>query len=151
MQEVYYNQTRSEYYRQLNEASRSGGEVWPFISYALEGFLRGLKEQIEMIQTQELGVAWRDYVHSIFAFKNSKGDERRRHLILDLSSQSTPVFYENLRDISPRVAVNYANKSDITLTRDLRELQKLDLIEKTSEGYRARREIMLAFLPERRS
>jgi len=146
----HYNRTRGEYYHQLDAASRSGGNIWPFLEYALGGFLSGLKEQIERIRSQELTVAWRDYVHSVFADKATKGDERRRHLILDMSQHETAVPPEKMRTISSRVAEHYAGKTSKTLARDLIELQKLDLIVKTPQGYRAHREIMLAFLPERR-
>ncbi len=40
----HYNQTRSEYYRQLQAASRTGDPV-PFLTYALRGFVDGLAEQ----------------------------------------------------------------------------------------------------------
>jgi len=33
----HYNQTRTEYYRQLDRASRSGGDVVPFVEYAVRG------------------------------------------------------------------------------------------------------------------
>jgi hypothetical protein len=33
----HYNETRSEYYRQLHLASRSKGDVIPFIRYAVQG------------------------------------------------------------------------------------------------------------------
>lgn len=46
----HYNKTRTEYYRQLTFASRSGGDVLPFIRYALEGFLDGLRGQINLIR-----------------------------------------------------------------------------------------------------
>jgi len=146
----HYNRTRGEYYRQLDAASRSGGNIWPFLEYALGGFLSGLREQIERIRSQELTVAWRDYVHSVFSAKSTKGDERRRHLMLDMSQHETAVPLEKMRVISSRVAEHYAGKTSKTLARDLIELQKLDLIVKTPQGYRAHREIMLAFLPERR-
>src|SRR4030065_2907005 len=42
----HYNLTRSAYYRELNLASRSGGDVIPFVCYAAEGFVDGLREQI---------------------------------------------------------------------------------------------------------
>lgn len=39
----YYNQTRPEYYRQLKNASESGGKIVPFLIYALTGFVKELK------------------------------------------------------------------------------------------------------------
>jgi len=144
----HYNQTRPEYYRRLDEASKSGGNIWPFVSYAVNGFTEGLKEQIKLIKEQQLTVAWRDYVYNVFHNKNSKTDERQRYLALDLSERVVAVPLAQIRDLSPRVAASYATKTPKTLLRDLVELQKLDLVEKTPQGYRAKREIMLAFLPE---
>ncbi len=41
----------------------------------------------------------------------------------------------------------YARKGDPTLARDLRALQKMQLVVKEQGGLRARREAILAFLP----
>ena len=46
----HYNLTRSEYYRQLERASASGGDYVPFFEYAVRGFLDGLREQIAEIR-----------------------------------------------------------------------------------------------------
>ena len=51
----HYNLTRSEYYRQLDRASATGGNVVPFVSYAVRGFLDGLKQQIDVIWTRTVG------------------------------------------------------------------------------------------------
>lgn len=40
----HYNTTRTEYYRQLDAASRSGGRVLPFVEYALERLVDGLRQ-----------------------------------------------------------------------------------------------------------
>ena len=39
----HYNETRLEYYRQLDAASKSGGDLTSFIGYAVQGFVDGLK------------------------------------------------------------------------------------------------------------
>lgn len=146
----YYNQTRTEYYRQLDSSSRSGGDVLPFITYAVAGFLEGLRSQLAFIRSQQWEVAWRDYAHEMFSNKASPSDTRRRHLILDLSTQSDPVSFANLRKISPRVAAAYATRTDKTLSRDLSALEEMGLLLKTQDGfYRAKKEAILAFLPPR--
>lgn len=143
----HYNQTRTEYYRQLDYASRSGGDVLPFIEYAAQGFVDGLRSQIEHIQNQQWDVAWRNYVHESFRDKTSEGDVRRRHLILDLSLQAGSVPFDKLAEASPRVAAAYAKKTAKTLSRDVNTLRQMNLLVKEKEGYRAPREIILAFLP----
>ncbi|EJO80232.1 hypothetical protein LEP1GSC096_1713 [Leptospira interrogans serovar Hebdomadis str. R499] len=38
----FYNSTRSEYYRKLNEISKNEVDLTHFINYALQGFKDGL-------------------------------------------------------------------------------------------------------------
>ncbi|MGB6685030.1 MAG: hypothetical protein WBH24_15380, partial [Candidatus Acidiferrum sp.] len=146
----HYNATRTEYYRQLDFASRSGGDVIPFANYAVEGFLDGLRSQLGVIREQQWNVAWRNYVHEAFKDKNSPSDKRRRDLVLDLSEQKEAVPLAKLSQISPRIAVAYARKTDKTLSRDVAALTELKLLERDKEGkYLARKELILAFLPPR--
>jgi Fic family protein len=143
----HYNQTRTEYYRQLALASSSGGNILPFVEYAVRGFVDGLKEQLKVIRFQQWDVTWRNYVHEKFRDKHSQSDKRRRDLILDLSIKSEAVPIAEIMNLSPRIAREYAGKSHRTLQRDLSILEKLDLIERTAKDVRAKREIILAFLP----
>ncbi|MCK4231332.1 Fic family protein, partial [candidate division WOR-3 bacterium] len=147
----HYNLTRQEYYRQLDRASQSGGEVFPFIKYAVRGFLDGLNEQMQVIQIQVLDVSWRDYVHGAFKDKPGEVARRRRHLALDLSCKEEPVPVSEIRHISPRLAEAYAGKTAKTVARDVNALVEMDLVEPTPKGIRAKREKMLGFLPKRRT
>ncbi|MBP7964903.1 MAG: Fic family protein [Caldilineaceae bacterium] len=146
----HYNQTRSEYYRQLERASQSGGDIMPFIRYAVQGFIDGLQEQLELIQGQQLHVHWVNFIHDQFHERNSATDIRRRHLVLDLTTVGEPVPAGNVRRISPRVAESYAGKTEKTIQRDLIELERMDLIQRTPQGIQVRRDRLLAFLPGRR-
>jgi Fic family protein len=147
----HYNQTRQEYYRQLDNASKSGGDILPFVEYATSGFVEGLREQISVIREQQWSVTWRNYVHEMFKDKNTKGDIRRRHLVLDLSAHRESVPISKIKELSPRVAANYSGLSDMTLTRDINELVQLNLVERTPDGIRAKQELILAFLPPSRN
>jgi len=49
------------------------------------------------------------------------------------------------------VAAAYATKTSKTLSRDLSALIEMDLLELTPDGYRAKKETILAFLPLQRS
>ncbi len=146
----HYNQTRSEYYRQLEMTSQSGGDLLPFVEYALRGFVDGLKEQLDRIRQQQWDVTWRNYVHEIFRDKSGEIHDRQRRLALDLSLRDDPIPISKLTEITPRVASAYAKKTQKTLARDLNTLKSLGLIELTAGGYRARKEIILAFLPARK-
>jgi len=145
----HYNLTRSEYYRQLDQASRSGGNVLPFLTYAIQGFLEGLQLQIDTIREQQWDIAWRNYVHETFEHRKSATAVRQRHLILDLSRQSEPVPLQKLTQISPRVAADYAGRTLKTVSRDINAILKTGLITREKAGFRARRELILAFLPPR--
>lgn len=147
----HYNQTRSEYYRQLDRASGPSSDVIPFLHYAVQGFRDGLREQLKSIRYQQWDVAWENYVfqHSAFRDKASATAKRRCRLILDLWDEVDPVPLKALADISPRVTRLYANKTTKTLARDVNELEKIGLLEKSPLGCRARGEIILGFLPVR--
>jgi Fic family protein len=145
----HYNLTRHEYYRQLDYSSRSDGDLNPFIEYALRGFVDGLKDQLKWIRAQQLTIYWRDYIHNIFKDQESEVDRRRRHLALDLKIEPTPLA--KIREVSARVARDYANKSDKTLRRDLAILEDMRLVEIADGAARANIDLILAFLPPRRA
>src|SRR5690606_13807694 len=115
----HYNQTRTDYYRQLDRASKSGGEVIPFLTYALQGFVDGLREQIKVIRDQQWDVTWRNYVHEQFKGQSSVSAIRRKELVLDLSRQSAAVPLSQVDDISSRTAIAYTGKTARTVMRDL--------------------------------
>lgn len=143
----HYNHTRSEYYRVLDRTSTSGGDVMPFVLYAVRGFVDGLRAQLDLIREQQWEVAWENYVHA--AFKDNKGPtaERRRWLALDLTKTGGPVPRPSVRDLTPRLARAYASKTDKTLTRDLNVLQQMKVVLREKDGFIANRTLILAFLP----
>lgn len=145
----HYNNTRTEYYRQLNYASKSGGDIIPFVQYAVQGFLDGLNEQLVIIRDQVIDMAWRSYVQEKFRELKSESNHRQRHLVLDLSRLEHPVPTDKIEEISTRIAKSYAKKTSKTLARDLNKLREMDLIEKTHSGWVAKKETILSFLPER--
>ncbi len=144
----YYNRTRPKYYAQLRTASESGGDVLPLLLYAVAGLVEGLSEQIHAIREQQWSVAWRDFVNEHFEEqRHSEKYRRQRYLVLDLSSASEPVPRNQLTGISPRLAALYATKTSRVLTSDLAELRTAGLIRREEAGYRANKELILAFLP----
>jgi len=147
----HYNRTRQRYYQRLAEASRRPTGALSFIEYALQGFVDGLKEQLDMVRAQQLSITWRDYVHAAFGELKSAARRRQRDVLLEISKRSDPVPANDVRYLSPRVARQYEGKTRKTVTRDLNALMNMDLLEKLPEGYHAKRETILAFLPPRRS
>lgn len=144
----HYNQTRSEYYRQLDQASRTGGEVIPFLTYAIQGLVDGLRSQIETIRYYQWAVLWENYVH--LAFKNKRGAsmERRRELVLALTGKfPQSVALAQLGDLSPHLVLAYSKLTRKALARDINALLKMGLAEKGPEGVKAKMETILTFLP----
>jgi Fic family protein len=144
----HYNRTREEYYRHLEFASESGGDTFPFIKYAVAGFVDGLREQLAIILTQQFEDRWEQFVYQSFGEARAAPDVRRRQLVLDLSKQEKPVLRNRLTRVSPEVAVMYAGKTSKTVTRDINTLREMDLIELVPrQGWRAKKSRIAVFLP----
>jgi Fic family protein len=148
----HYNQTRTEYYRQIAKTSAQGcGDLIPFIEYAVQGFIDGLLEQLKWIGHQHLMVTWENFVYSMFHGKTGTTAERQRNLVLELTSQNDPVPIGKIPEISPRSARAYATKTTKTIRRDINSILGMDppLIVSTPQGYVANVGIVSAFLPSR--
>ena len=141
----HYNRTRTRYYRELDRTSKSGGDVLPFIHYAVEGFVDGLREQLEYIRQQQYSDMWINYVHVVFRDKDTPANRRQKHLILDMPAN--PVAPSVITRVSPRVAEDYAGKGEKAVTRDLNVLLKMGLLRREGRAYVANRDVILAFLP----
>jgi len=147
----HYNDTRTEYYRQLDRASKTGGDIFPFLLYATEGLVDGLNGQLDFIHREHLAVAWRSHVYDIFRdIRRSEAASRQRDLVLDLALQPEAVPKRKLREITPRIAARYAGKTMKTVSRDVNTLRRLDLIRLDDGGYAANTDVMLGFMPYHR-
>ncbi len=144
----HYNETRYEYYRQLDAASRSGGDVIPFLLYAVQGVVEELRGQLKLIRSHQLRIAWEHYVHKMLPGHTASA-ARRLRLVLDLSNKEEPVPKAQLARVSPRVAELYAKKTMKTLTRDVNALLKMNLLRRELGGVVANSTSILAFLPAR--
>ena len=143
----HYNFTRTEYYRQLDMASKSNGDILPFISYAVQGFLDGLRDYVEKVWEQHYDIVWQSYVYDRFRSHSGEVHKRRRSLVLDLSSAGEAKTKAQISALTPELARAYAQKTDKTLGRDLNELIKMDLLVKEGDRYRAKTDIVLSLLP----
>jgi len=125
--------------------------VLPFVNYAIQGFIDGLKAQIEVIREAQMQITWRDFIYDNFRNKSGATSERRRKLILDISDKMTePISFKEIRHVSPRIAELYANRTEKTITRDITELIDMNLLKREKGGYKANSEKILAFLPLRK-
>ena len=147
----HYNQTRTEYYRQLDRASRANagrGDPLEFLCYALQGFVDGVREQCAYVGRIQLAIAWEHLVFETFhAEPPSSANSRRRTLVLALGTAQDPVPPSEIPDLTPALARAYATRTAKTLTRDLNWLRTRDLLHRTPQGYRARVDRMHTFHP----
>ena len=150
----FYNLTRTEYYRHLDEAS-STGKMLKFIDYAALGLVEQLREQLTVIRNYQWDTAWHNFVFEQFKKHSeaSAAHRRRRKLVIDLSGHGGDqgwVVTTDIPELTPRLAKEYADKTNKTLSRDLNALVKMGLITREGKKVRARKELIRAFLPARR-
>lgn len=147
----FYNLTRTEYYRHLDRASRSGGKMDEFIAYAIRGLVDQLKEQIDVIRGMQLDTTWRNYVYERFG-KGSPSHLRRRRLVLELSKVRESggwVDRASIPEISVVLAREYSKRTAKTLSRDINAITRMGLVDCAGRKIRAKKELILAFLPRR--
>lgn len=147
----FYNQTRTEYYRQLDRAGRSGGRMNGFIEYAIRGLVDQLREQLQVIRGMQWETTWRNYVFERFE-NGSPSHLRQRRLVLELSKVTGDGGWVNRTDIpeiSAALAREYSNRTARTLSRDLNALATMGLVESDGRKVRAGKGLILAFLPGR--
>ena len=145
----HYNLTRREYLRHLKAASESGGDVIPFICYALNGFLEGLREQLAYIRKLQMEVTWVNYVHDVFREDSTKSGQRQKHLLLDIFEKEEPVDISEVDRLSPRVAKGYAGMHPRTALRDIDALVERKLLLRDGKKISANKSLIAEFLPVR--
>ena len=141
----HYNATRSAYYRELERASNSGGDLGPFLSYAVQGLVGELEQQLNTVRRVNFDAAWRVYVDEIFAEATTPAPRRQRELVLALREEWIP--RSRIPTLTLELALQYAGRQAKTITRDINALEQRRLIERGPKGIRARRDLMLGFLP----
>ncbi|VAX41144.1 hypothetical protein MNBD_PLANCTO02-3215 [hydrothermal vent metagenome] len=139
----HYNLTRTKYYQELDHG-RNTKEVHHFLRYAIEGFIDQLNEQIVSLRAYQFESAWRDFVYQSFDDKsNSTITTRRRQVALALWYQrEEPVPLTKLRLISPKVAELFAGKSNQVIARDVKALEKMELVVTEESRVRANLDLL---------
>lgn len=144
----YYNRTRSRYYAVLAQTSRPPYPVEAFVSYAVRGFVEELREQLATIWHEQLLVTWVNFVHERFQGAPTPARRRQRDLVLSLPvDQLTPAA--SIARLTPDLAVQYATKQHKTVVRDVNELVRMELVDRSRAGIRPLVEQLAAFLPLR--
>lgn len=147
----HYNKTRSTYYRELDRISKSGGRLEEFFAYALQGFAEGLREQVVQIQAEQVQVTWQNYVHDQFRSKITATHKRRRDLALAISTSHSARTIDEIFSGSVSLARAYRELAEKTLTRDLNELVRMEIIVRArGRRYRPNISRITSFLPWRK-
>ncbi|MFT3883946.1 MAG: Fic family protein [Flavobacteriales bacterium] len=136
--------TRTAYARQLAD-SRNAGNVAPFITYQVRGFvdaLRALWAEVEQIQHQAL---WQHHMGHLLRPEPEGQGARRLQLMSDLAGHRTPVPASRLSRLSPELARLYALLNPKTLQRDLAWLEAERLLVRTPNGFLARQDLLRPF------
>jgi len=148
----FYNQTRPEYYRQLDQA-RKNKNLTGFIKYAVQGFRDGLKENLAVIQESQFFIFWHYYIYEAFAdVKYTKKDafKRKRDLILQMPINKE-FNVDEILELTPSIAKTYATVNRATVLRDLKELQDLHLLTKVGKKFKANTIILKSLMPSKKS
>lgn len=142
----HYNLTRAQYYRELGEASRTK-QTKGFVTYAVQGLVDGIRDQIDRVRAQQFNVTWINYVHETMGqFPSSPARDRQRSLVLAMPS-GTVVPRNELEGLTPKLAALYAKAGPRTLVRDLNRLATVNLIVKGKGGWQSNDQTIRAFLP----
>lgn len=142
----HYNLTRDQYYRELNKASAAKSTTG-FLGYALQGFVDGIRYQIDRAREQQFTVTWINYAHATMRdLPASPALERQRSLLLAMPSGEV-VSRGDLVGLTPQIAALYAKAGPRTLSRDLNKLRGLGLVLKHRHGWQSNDQSIRAFLP----
>ena len=139
----HYNETRSEYYRQLQQAKQDR-DLTSFLSYAVGGLRDGLLKTLQTIHQNALEQMWRVLVYDKFGQRTIERRDvfrRRRSVALALPLTRAIAFAE-VPELSAELAIAYRGTGPRTLLRDLRELAKLDLVVREPGLIRANRSLL---------
>lgn len=141
----HYNQTRMEYYRQLDRISKTNGDINAFFTYAIQGLHDGLQTVIDFMIEQTRAISWEHYIYEEFRRLPEK-EKRQRNLLIAVSQQKRPLTRNEIETIAAKIYLE-AGKTMNALTRDLNELVKDGWLIPEDGKYRAAIERILQRLP----
>ena len=141
----HYNDTRTEYYRQLNEASRNG-ELTAFLEYAAQGLVDGLTAAIKRLHAQQEELMWHALVDEALGKRQGVAASRQRQLAIALGHEGKWTTRPEIRKLSQALELAYTEHAKM-LTRDLNRLRGLGFIELSRRGARARLQLVRGMRP----
>lgn len=146
----HYNETRSEYYRQL-QAGRLKGDLSEFIEYAVAGLRDGLRKTLATVQQNSLEQMWRVLVYDTFGqrpIKNKAVFTRQREIALSLPLDRS-IRFEEVPALSDSLRKKFADSGVRTILRDLSELERMHLILREPGLVRANRALLEDTIPNK--
>ncbi len=146
----FYYETRSEYYRHLEQSTKTG-DLTDFIAYAIRGYGDGLQDILNKVQKNQFEIAWINYIHNTFQTNKVKGisefiNKRRRALILAIPLNKKLTIDEIL-NLNVEIVSTYKIKSRRTFMRDIKELIDLELLKNEDDLYRANIILLMKYFP----
>jgi len=147
----HYNNTRTEYYRQLQYTTETGN-LNKFIEYALEGFRDGLESIIAVIHKDQTKSTWNNYANDVIEKMQNEGKNKNilrriRQLAYNIPADR---FYslEEIMILNTKIAEEYRGFNQRTLLRDLNLLVEKELFKADKNKFRANYELLHTFLPK---
>lgn len=134
----YYNETRREYFRQLEGASRDRS-LTSFIGYAVEGLRDGLRDLHAAVADANFRTAWHDFVVARLAgigLRKRTVLNRRTELMLAMPPEGS-LGIEEIALLDAEVARTYGGLSRRTLRRDLLFLVETGLLDAQGDRFSA--------------
>lgn len=147
----HYNDTRSEYYRQLDHASKTR-DLTAFLRYAIQGYHDGLRAVLGAIRENGIQTAWVNLVYNRFAetpYHKRTVFKRRRRLALALPA-NVDLRPEQVLTLTPELAREYGGLSPRSLWRDLDELVRMKIVTTTGGAIRANYDLLTPHMARRR-
>jgi Fic family protein len=148
----HYNETRPEYYRQLDQASKTR-DLSAFLRYAIQGYYDGLESVLAALSADSVETSWKYLVHARFAerhYHKKTVFKRRRRLALAMPPDRALSLDEAMM-LSPDLMREYAPLTARTLERDLEELRDMEIVTKEQGGrYRANLSLLVPHMATRR-
>jgi len=148
----HYNQTRPEYYRQL-EKSTDAKDLTAFIEYALLGFRDGLRQTLEVIQKSQFENTWQKLIYDKFdeVRQHMKSDKFKRLRTMALEAKTVKTFdAKGATEMSVHIAKLYAGIPVKTVQRDLEKLVELELFSKTEDKYMTNTDVLRSMVARRK-
>lgn len=146
----FYNETRSEYYRQLHDAN-TRRDLTKFIEYAVQGLRDGLKRTLETIQQSQHEITWSKFIYDRFAEKKyvkRSVFNRQRKLALSFPTDKALTLTE-VPLLNAEVAREYATLSERTVRRDIEALIELGIVASGGGKFFANTEILSGQVAQR--